>query len=81
MTATFERHPLQVAPLVAGSAFLVIGAIALARQLHWIQLSGRAWAGVVVLAVGLSGAAGIVAAVLRAQGRSMVEPTPTPSEL
>jgi hypothetical protein len=69
MTATFERHPLQVAPLVAGSAFLVIGAVALARQLHWIHLSGRAWAGVVVLAIGLSGAAGIAAAALRAARR------------
>jgi hypothetical protein len=69
MTATFERPPLHVGPLVAGSAFLVIGAIALARQLHWIDLSGRAWAGVVVLAVGLSGVAGIVAAALRASRR------------
>jgi hypothetical protein len=69
MTATFERHPLQVGPLVAGCAFLVIGAVALARQLHWIHLSGRAWAGVVVLAVGISGAAGILASAVRSSRR------------
>ena len=70
MTATFERHPLDVRALVFGVAFLVVGLAALAQQLEWIDLAGRTWLGVVILAVGVSGAVGILATVVRASRRA-----------
>jgi hypothetical protein len=66
MTATFEPHPLDLRALVSGVAFLVVGLATLAQQLDWLDLSGRTWAGIVVLAIGAAGAAGVTAAAVRA---------------
>ena len=69
MTATFERHPIDLSALVFGCTFQVVGLVALAQALDWIDLSGRTWLGVVVLAVGVAGAVGILGAVIRSTAR------------
>ena len=69
MTATFERHPIDLSALVFGCTFQVVGLAALAQELDWIDLTGRTWLGVVVLAVGIAGAVGILGSVIRASAR------------
>jgi hypothetical protein len=69
MTATFERHPVDLSALVFGCTFQVVGLVALAEALDWIDLAGRTWLGVVVFAVGVAGAVGVLGAVIRATVR------------
>jgi hypothetical protein len=69
MTATFERHPIDLSALVFGVTFQVVGLAALAQDVGWIDLSGRTWLGVVVLAVGVAGLVGVLGSVLRASAR------------
>ena len=69
MTATFQRHPIDLSALVFGCTFQVVGLVALAQAMDWIDLSGRTWLGVVVLAVGVAGAVGILGSVIRSSAR------------
>jgi hypothetical protein len=77
MTATFERHPIDLTALVFGATFQVIGLAALAHQLDWIELSSRRWFGMVVLAIGIAGAIGVLASAVRSTRRRSDVTAPT----
>lgn len=70
-------HRVDLVALFFGVAFLAVGGGAIADQLGWINVTGRAWMGVFLVTIGAVVVVGLVAAALRQRHMAAPDPAPT----
>ena len=64
-TSPIASHRLDLVALTFGFVFAAVALIASADELGWIHASGRAWSGMILVAVGIVSLAGVTAGVVR----------------
>lgn len=80
-SAPLEPHRLDVAALLFGLMFLAIGSGAVADELGWLSITGRAWGGALLVTIGVASVVSLVARLIRSSGepedarRSVHEPS------
>jgi len=58
-------HRVDLVALFFGVAFLAVGAGAIADQLDWVNVTGRAWMGAFLVTIGAVVVIGLLAAMVR----------------
>ena len=64
-TSPIASHRLDLVALTFGLVFAAVSLIASADELGWIHASGRAWSGVILVALGIVSLAGVTAGAVR----------------
>lgn len=64
-TSPIASHRLDLVALTFGLVFAAVAIIASADELGWIHAGGRAWSGMILVAVGIVGLAGVTAGAVR----------------